>query len=169
MFHGSVHRYLFWTEQKRLPAIKPLGAHWWEPAWPGIRPPASVQSQGVHIVSLLHYSWEHWEDMIQASDLHRDTYPARAQLHGEHLARGALQSLYSRPAVLPRTGLPSLFLILERLKLHAHPRESISALTAAFSSRLSKRTPVPSHGHTAHTPPTSILSRLRVFVGGVLC
>lgn len=43
---------------------------------------------------------------------------------------------YSCPAALPNKGLPSLFLILKRSNLHAHPRESISGLTAAFSSCL---------------------------------
>lgn len=49
----------------------------WELVWLEIWPPVSVQSWGVHIVSLLHYSWEH---TTRASNLHRHTYPAQARV-----------------------------------------------------------------------------------------
>lgn len=63
--------------RKGCQVFKPLCAHCWELVWLEIWPLVSVQSWDVHIVSLLHYSWEH---TTWASNLLRHTYPAQARV-----------------------------------------------------------------------------------------
>ena len=155
--------------------------------WLGIWPPASVQSPDVRIVSLLHYSWERWENRIWASNLHRDTDPAQAQLHGEKLARGALQSLCSlQLSCCPsQEGFALPVLNSQKIKiarsLHGkyfwfncslfllpHRHTPCACLDPARSRHTPPLCP-PHHTDTQHALPLCVLSRLRMFVGRALC
>lgn len=136
--------------------------------WLRIWPPASVQSRDVHqgCTCFITAGSAGKRGSGHTTCTENLSRAVKIWLEGHCGACAA----YSCPDVLPNMGLPCLFLILGRSKLHTHLRGSISGLTAASSSsclictscvhaqnrpapgiRLPLR-PLPSHRHTAHTP-----------------